>query len=92
MVHALLCDGFVHGCMHCNKPCFCVRSILPLLQVLRNGSILINPDDDANATSSAPDGDLDAAYALLLAGRKWHDASYTERGVKVTAAHLVKHL
>ncbi|DBA92104.1 TPA: hypothetical protein ACH3X1_015830 [Trebouxia sp. C0004] len=55
-------------------------------QVKRNGKILTNPDEDANATSSAPDGDLDAAYALLLAGRKWQHRPYTERGEKVCAA------
>ena len=53
-------------------------------QVLRQGKVFTNPDLDANATSSAPDGDLDAAYALLLAGRKWQHSAYTDRGVKVT--------
>ena len=54
-----------------------------LLQVLREGKIFTNPDPDSNATSSAPDGDLDAAYALFLAGHKWQNSAYTERGIKV---------
>jgi hypothetical protein len=62
---------------------------LCLSQVKRNGKIFTNPDEDANATSSAPDGDLDAAYALLLAGRKWQHKPYTERGVKVTGVGLL---
>ncbi|KAL3157183.1 hypothetical protein ABBQ38_001422 [Trebouxia sp. C0009 RCD-2024] len=55
-------------------------------QVLREGKIFTNSDPDANATSSAPDGDLDAAYALLLAGRKWQHSAYTDRGLKICAA------
>ena len=62
---------------------------LCLSQVKRNGKILTNPDEDANATSSAPDGDLDAAYALLLAGRKWQHKPYTESGVKVIGVGLL---
>ena len=57
-----------------------------IVQVLRENKIFTNPDADCNATSSAPDGDLDAAYALLLAGQKWHQQAYMERGVKVTYA------
>lgn len=57
-----------------------------MAQVQRGNKIFTNPDADSNATSSAPDGDLDAAYALLLAGQRWQQQAYTERGVKVTYA------
>ena len=50
-------------------------------QVLRGNKIFTNPG--GNGRSSATDGDMDAAYALLLAGKKWKDQSYTERGIKV---------
>lgn len=55
-------------------------------QVLRNSKIFTNPDTSGNGAGSATDGDLDAAYALLLAGQKWHDPLCTERGIKVCAA------
>ena len=74
---------FVCICLHaCNDATAVLRACA--VQVKRNGKIFTNPDNDANATSSAPDGDLDAAYALLLAGRKWNCSSYTDRGVKVS--------
>lgn len=53
------------------------------LQVKRNGNIVTNPDEGSNGSSSAPDGDLDAAYALLLAGRKWGQQKYKQRGIQV---------
>ena len=53
------------------------------LQVLRNERIFTDPNSDVNGLGSATDGDLDAAYALLLAGQKWHKPSYTARGIKV---------
>lgn len=52
-------------------------------QVLRNEKIFTDPNSDFNGVNSATDGDLDAAYALLMAGQKWHEQSYTERGIKV---------
>ena len=51
--------------------------------MLRNSKIFTNPDTSGNGAGSATDGDLDAAYALLLAGQKWHDPLCTERGIKV---------
>ena len=62
------------------------------LQVLRNKKIFTNPDSMNNGCGSATDGDLDAAYALLLAGQKWHDPLYTKRGVKACSKHIVKHV
>ncbi|KAL0041273.1 hypothetical protein WJX77_010658 [Trebouxia sp. C0004] len=55
-------------------------------QVLRNNKIFTDPDPSNNGCGSATDGDLDAAYAVLLAGQKWHDPLYTERGIKLCAA------
>ncbi|KAL3134950.1 hypothetical protein ABBQ32_007910 [Trebouxia sp. C0010 RCD-2024] len=55
-------------------------------QVLRNEKIFTDPKSGYNSANSATDGDLDAAYALLLAGQKWQDPSYTARGIKVCAA------
>lgn len=52
--------------------------------MLRNSKIFTNPDTSGNGAGSATDGDLDAAYALLLAGQKWHDPLCTERGIKVS--------
>lgn len=52
--------------------------------MLRNSKIFTNPDTLGNGAGSATDGDLDAAYALLLAGQKWHDPLCTERGIKVS--------
>ena len=52
--------------------------------MLRNSKIFTNPDLAGNGAGSATDGDLDAAYALLLAGQKWHDPVYTERGIEVS--------
>lgn len=53
------------------------------LQVLRNEEIFTDPNSNVNGASSATDGDLDAAYAMLLAGQKWHEPLYTDRGIKV---------
>lgn len=55
------------------------------LQVLRNEEIFTDPNSSVNGASSATDGDLDAAYAMLLAGQKWYEPLYTERGIKVRA-------
>ena len=60
-----------------------VRNLVLSLQVLRNEKIFTDPNSDFNGVSSATDGDLDAAYAMLLAGQKWHEPLYTERGIKV---------
>ncbi len=68
-----------------------VQPCLWQLQVLRNKKIFTNPDSMNNGCGSATDGDLDAAYALLLAGQKWHDPLYTERGIKARSKHVVKH-
>lgn len=53
------------------------------VQVKRDGKIFTNPDEGSNGASSAPDGDLDSAYALLLAGTKWSNKIYTQRGIQV---------
>ncbi len=68
-----------------------VQPCLWQLQVLRNKKIFTNPDSMNNGCGSATDGDLDAAYALLLAGQKWHDPLYTERGIEARSKHVVKH-
>lgn len=60
-----------------------VRNLVLSSQVLRNEKIFTDPNSDFNGVSSATDGDLDAAYAMLLAGQKWHEPLYTERGIKV---------
>ena len=62
--------------------CDVQRSVLSL-QVLRNEKIFTDRNSNVNSVSSATDGDLDAAYAMLLAGQKWHEPLYTERGIKV---------
>ena len=54
-----------------------------LFQVLREGKVFTNPDDDANGTGNATDGDLDAAYALFLAAREWEEVAYKKRGIEV---------
>ena len=51
--------------------------------MLRDGKVFTNPDDDANGTGNATDGDLDAAYALFLAAREWKEAAYKKRGIEV---------
>lgn len=58
------------------------HAVMPL-QVLRNEEIFTDPNSSVNGASSATDGDLDAAYAMLLAGQKWHEPLYTDRGIKV---------
>ena len=67
-----------------------VQLYLRQLQVLRNKKIFTNPDSSYNGWGSATDGDLDAAYALLLAGQTWHDPLYTERGIKACSNPIVK--
>lgn len=57
-----------------------------LFQVLREGRVFTNPDDDANGTGNATDGDLDAAYALFLAAREWKEAAYKRRGTEVCSS------
>ena len=61
------------------------------LQVKRNGKIVTNPDEGSNGSSSAPDGDLDAAYALLLAGKKWGQQKYKQRGIQVRQYYQQQH-
>ncbi len=68
-----------------------VQPCLWQLQVLRNKKIFTNPDSRNNGCGSATDGDLDAAYALLLAGQKWHAPLYTERGIEARSKHIVTH-
>lgn len=60
-----------------------IQKLVLSLQVLRNEKIFTDPNSDYNGVSSATDGDLDAAYAMLLAGQKWQEPSYTERGIMV---------
>ena len=64
--------------------CGCHEQFLSFLfQVLRDGKVFTNPDDDANGTGNATDGDLDAAYALFLAAREWKEAAYRTKGIEV---------
>ena len=68
-------------CHICTCTCIIRQDVHGFPQVLRGNRIFTAPE--GNARSSATDGDMDAAYALLLAGQKWKDPPYTERGKKV---------
>lgn len=57
-------------------------------QVNLEGRILDDQEPQSNGGGSAPDGDLDAAYALLLAGRRWEHTAYTDRGIQVHQVHM----
>ncbi|KAK9823839.1 hypothetical protein WJX72_005859 [[Myrmecia] bisecta] len=57
-------------------------------QVQRGGVVVTNPNPGAGAHNSATNGDLDAAYALLLAANKWGCERYRERALAVCKALL----
>lgn len=59
------------------------------VQVLRDDKIFTDPESGYNSISSATDGDLDAAYAMLLAGQRWREPSYTDRGIKVWPSNAI---
>jgi endoglucanase len=48
------------------------------------------PSGGVSDAQSASDADVDAARALVLAGAKWHDPTYTNAG-KSMAAAIIKH-
>ena len=75
ILRCVLLDGVLAACH--------VSTLVSSLQILRNEKIFTDPNSNFNGISSATDGDLDAAYAMLMAGQKWHEPSYTERGIKV---------
>ena len=52
-------------------------------QVKLEGKILDDQEPQSNGGGSAPDGDLDAAYALLLSVLRWQHSAYTDRGIQV---------
>jgi endoglucanase len=48
--------------------------------VERGGVLKFNDDLNANGNDSATDGDMDAAVALILAGERFSDPTYTAKG------------
>lgn len=92
------CMLLLHIACSCYSPSlylhldFVLQDLVPLhlVQVLRDEKIFTDPNSDYNGINSATDGDLDAAYAMLLAGQKWHEQSYTDNGIKVRPEPMCK--